>query len=573
MAWMSLRKRVVGTTFFFGLVLLACSSGSGLGDTPPLSGGSGGVDGGGASAVGGKGVGGGDDVPLGGAGAGGVGAGGVGGGEPSASGGAGVGGATDPGGTGGATWTADCETLATNPSVNWRESALTTDAAIVACLSATLGRPVGFGEKARGGYDPAGQSKLVVIRKGQETTVEEQLLTAIADDEPAWIVFDKRDFSSETEIGLYRAFCDRAEVQSAIGGSAAECRDYRIWCTRKGYTDERTCLEQFFNIALNDGNLPIRVPVIGSNKTIDGRMSKAFFRFSGFAIGSDSSGAPVKTSSNVILTHLDFRGAGHTEDHELDPDMIRSTGASHDIWIHKNDFDLTGDSAFDVKVGAYDITMSFNRVVDVLRASLHGSSDSRVINEQITTTMHHNEFVTRDARYLTLGNTGRRVPLLRRGVSHMWNNVFVNYRKDVVSVRVGGRLLWEDNALVVNGALAEKSSLDASMDELAANLVRDITGGSFRASGTFLWFADPSCVLQQNTVRSIAPSSGTVPDLAALYDGVSQVTYEEQRRDAGQELIDYVSKTAGREGEAPFNSPLARPSAEVLAAPRVSCQR
>src|SRR5690606_29461068 len=174
---------------------------------------------------------------------------------------------------------------------------------------------------------------------------------------------------------------------------------------------------------------------------------------------------------------------------ELDPDMIRSTGASHDIWIHKNDFDLTGDSAFDVKVGAYGITMSFNRVVDVLRASLHGSSDSRVINEQITTTMHHNAFVTRDERYLTFGNTGRRVPLIRRGTSHQLDNVFVNYRKDVLSLRVGASVLVEDNVYLVNQAHQEKDSVEASLDELSGNLLRDVDGGNIRAEGTYLWFA------------------------------------------------------------------------------------
>jgi pectate lyase len=475
-------------------------------------------------------------------------------------------------GSGGGTFTADCETLATDPNIGWRESSLTTDQEIVACLAATLGRPVGFGEQALGGYDPGGGSRLVVIEKRDDVSVEEQLLLAIAGDEHAWIVFDKEDFADDTNIGLYRAFCDDAAVQSALAGSAEECLDHGKWCASRGYDEEAECLDRFFNGALNDGDLPIRNPVIGSNKTIDGRLSNAHFLFSGFAIGSDSSGSPVNTSSSVILTHLSFHGAGHTEDHELDPDMIRSTGASHDIWIHKNDFVLTGDSAFDVKVGAYDITMSFNRVVDVLRATLHGSSDSREINEQITTTMHHNAFVSHDERYMDLGNTGRRVPLLRRGTSHMWNNAFFNYRKDIVSVRVAGSLLWENNALLVNESLAEKSSIEASLDELASNLVRDISDGNFRAEGTRLWFADATCAIQAGTERSIAPSSGSVDDLVVQYGDASRAIIESEMRPAGQGLVDYISKTAGKTGEAPFNSPLARSQTEVLMDPRMSCQ-
>ncbi|HEY8940641.1 MAG TPA: pectate lyase, partial [Cellvibrio sp.] len=48
---------------------------------------------------------------------------------------------------------ADCIRLATNPSVNWRDTSLKTDQEIVSCLSKTLGKPVGYGEKALGGFD------------------------------------------------------------------------------------------------------------------------------------------------------------------------------------------------------------------------------------------------------------------------------------------------------------------------------------------------------------------------------------------------------------------------------------
>jgi pectate lyase len=215
------------------------------------------------------------------------------------------------------------------------------------------------------------------------------------------------DFAEPTEIALYRLQCGEASVQAALGVSSPElCLDHRAWCSANGSS---ACLETFFNERLNDGDLPIRNLKVGSNKTIDGRQSQAYLLFNGFALGADSGGEPVETVRSVILTHLLFQGAGHTEDHALDPDMVRSTGASHDIWIHKNTFDLTGDSAFDVKVGAYGITVSFNLVRDVKRASLHGSSDSRVINQQITTTFHHNAFVTSDALYAEFGNTARRV--------------------------------------------------------------------------------------------------------------------------------------------------------------------
>jgi pectate lyase len=467
---------------------------------------------------------------------------------------------------------AECVALATDPNIDWREGGLATDQEIVECLMRTLGRPVGYGENALGGYDPAGNSELVVITTSDSRSVEQQVLDAISGEAHRWIVFDKDDFAGPVEIGMYRLACADPAILTAIGGSEAECRDYRQWCTARGIAGEAECLEEFFNVRLNDSELPYRNPVIGSNKTLDGRLSEAFFRFSGFAIGRDSSGTPTQTASSVILTHLSFQGAGHTEDHELDPDMIRSTGASRDIWIHKNDFDLTGDSAFDVKVGAFGITMSFNRVADVLRATLHGSSDDHAINVQTTTTLHHNAFVTRDAQYLTFGNTARRVPLLRAGTSHMFDNVFVNYRKDVVSVRVGGSLLWEDNLFVVNQALQEKDDVAASLDELSANMVRDVGGGSYRGEGISLFFSDGACNLSAPTERSIVAASGTVPDLAVEYSDASRAAIAAQRIPAGQELVDYLSASAGKHGQAPFNSPLAQTRQQVLALGKVPCQ-
>ena len=467
----------------------------------------------------------------------------------------------------------DCVDLATDPTVNWYDTSLQTDQEIVECLAQTLGRAVGYGENALGGYDPNGNSQLTVITKSDSTSVEQQILDAISDDDHNWIVFDKNDFASDSEIGMYRLQCSEPDVLSAIGGTEAECIDYRQWCDNNGYSDDIQCLEEFFNDRLDDKDLPIRNPVIGSNTTLDGRMSNAYFRFSGFAIGKDSSGQATQTANSVILTHLDFRGAGHTEDHGLDPDMIRSTGESHDIWIHKNTFDLTGDSAFDVKVGAYDITMSFNRVVDVKRSTLHGSSDSRTINESITTTMHHNAFVTRDDLYFEFGNTARRVPLLRRGTSHMFNNVFVNYRKDIFSVRVGGTLLWEDNAIVVNEAFQEKDDINDALAELQGNLTRDIRSNSnYRGDGVYLWFGNSACDVNAATQTQLTDAGGSVADLSQQYTADSRSTINEFRLNAGQDLIDYVSATAGKYGQLPFNSPLAGDIYYVLSLGKVPCQ-
>ena len=459
--------------------------------------------------------------------------------------------------------------------MNWRDSAeLDTDQEIVQCLFQTLGRAIGYGENAMGGYDPNGNSVLTVITKNdpQGRSVEQQLLDAVTGDDYNWIVFDKFDFASETEVAMYRNDCGDASVQAAIGGTEAQCIDYRQWCVDNGYGDHEACMAEFFNNRLNDSSLPIRNTKIGSHKTLDGRQANAYFRFNGFAIGADSSGAPTQTAEHVILTSLDFRGAGHTEDHGLDPDMIRNTGASHEIWIHKNTFDTTGDSAFDVKVGAYNITMSFNKLVNVKRAALHGSSDSRTINEQIRTTMHHNMFVTTDDHYDSLGNTLRRIPLIRRGTSHMFNNFFMNYRKDILSVRVGASVLWEDNMFLINQVHQEKDDPVVALTERGDQLARDIADGNFRTEGSLLWFSDAACNMDPAIQYEITNASGSVSDLAQDYTQYSRDVMAAQNLPASQAMADYIIATAGVDGAIPFNSPLGYDQSYVVGLGEVACQ-
>ncbi len=454
-----------------------------------------------------------------------------------------------------------CIDLVTDKSINWRESSLSSDQEIVECLYNSLGTAVGYGELAKGGYDPAGSSQLVVIEKRDDMSVEQQISDAVSSTDHKWIVFDKDDFASAEEIAMYRLHCSDADVQSHLGATEAECIDYTQWCDNNSISAD-SCAASFFNDAMNEGDLPIRNTVIASNTTLDGRHSEAFFHFNGFALGKDSSGAATQTAESVILTHLSFQGAGHTEDHELDPDMIRSTGESHDIWIHKNTFNLTGDSAFDVKVGAYNITMSFNKVRNVKRASLHGSSDSRTINSQIRTTMHHNAFVTTDDMYDAFGNTGRRVPLIRRGSSHQFNNLFMNYRKTLMSIRVGASVLFEDNVFAVNRIHQEKSDETAALNEIAGNMLSDIDGGNLASSGNALWFSDSECVLEGATETAMNPSNGTALDMLAEYSDASRAAVSTHTQDAGQSLVNYVAAVAGKSDALPFNSPLAPASSE-----------
>ena len=461
-----------------------------------------------------------------------------------------------------------CIALVTDDSVNWDESTLQTDQDIIECLKESLGTPVGFGENTTGGYDSDGASHLVVITNNNP---EEQILAAISSADHNWIVFDKDDFSSEVQLMMYRPYCGTSSLPTSLGLSAADCRDPYAWCSANSVA-QSSCLDTFFNSELNNSSLPVRNYMIDSNTTIDGRGAKAAFVFNGFKIGADSSGASTHQSDNVIITHNRFVGVGHVEDHDLDPDMIRSTGESHDIWIHQNTFDTTGDSAFDVKVGAYDITVSFNRLVNVKRAALHGSSDSRTINAQITTTLHNNLFVTHDQYYSDSDyETLRRVPLMRRGQSHMFNNVFYNYRKDILSVRVGGRIDFDSNMVLNNAVEAANNSNSDDMDYFIEKLLRDFQEGGLEVHDSYVWFANADCQLQGDA-GDLTASHGSTPDMMAQYSAYSQSIIAGYRMAAGQDLAEYLYATAGKGAFAPWLSPMGASVSDVLAAYNGGCQ-
>jgi len=173
---------------------------------------------------------------------------------------------------------------------------------------------------------------------------------------------------------------------------------------------------------------------------------------------------------------------------------------------------------------------------------------------------------------MLLRNTLRRVPLLRRGKTHMFNNVFVNYRNQILSLRVGASAFMEDSVFMVNAVHQEKSTVELSLAEISANLFKDISDGYFRNDRNFLWFGDAACNLTSSTQTALTATNGTVADLSANYSAASRATINSQRFSAGQDLVDYVSATAGKYGQMPYNSPLAGDRYYVLGLGQVDCQ-
>jgi pectate lyase len=123
-----------------------------------------------------------------------------------------------------------------------------------------------------------------------------------------------------------------------------------------------------------------------------------------------------------------------------------STGKPSRIWVDHNTIfasltscpgagDASFDGGIDMKKGANHITVSYNHVYNYQKVALNGYSDSDTLNAASLTTYHNNRFE----------NVKSRLPLLRRGKAHIFNNYFGNVETSGINIRMGATALIESN--------------------------------------------------------------------------------------------------------------------------------
>ncbi|WP_372664773.1 pectate lyase family protein [Amycolatopsis kentuckyensis] len=167
---------------------------------------------------------------------------------------------------------------------------------------------------------------------------------------------------------------------------------------------------------------------IGSNKTILGVGSGSGFTGGGLA---------VDKSSNVIIRNLAIAKAVGT-------DAIQIQRGATRVWIDHNDLssDLDHgkdyyDGLLDISHAADGITVSWNKFHDHYKVSLVGHSDNNAAEDtgKLHVTYSHNWFE----------NVNSRLPSLRFGTGHAYDNYFRSVTGSAVHSRMNAQFLAQNN--------------------------------------------------------------------------------------------------------------------------------
>jgi len=172
---------------------------------------------------------------------------------------------------------------------------------------------------------------------------------------------------------------------------------------------------------------------VGSDKTLIGDGDSAHL---------DGIELEINGSRNVIIRNVTVSNVV-ADGTSVANDAIEITGGARNVWIdhcelysdldHGKDY---YDGLLDVKNESSFITVSWCAIHDHFKASLISSGDEQVNDTVIRATYHHNYFY----------NCGSRLPSIRFGQAHVFNNYYLNNNTgSCVDSRMGAVVKTESN--------------------------------------------------------------------------------------------------------------------------------
>lgn len=192
---------------------------------------------------------------------------------------------------------------------------------------------------------------------------------------------------------------------------------------------------------------------IGSNKTLLGITDSAHI---------EGMRTQIQESKNVIIKKIKFSKT-------ITYDALQINSGSEQIWIDSCEFFSDRDhhkdyydGLLDIKNSSSFITVSRSKFHDHAKSILISSGDQEVQDSVLRITFHHNFFY----------NNGSRLPSLRFGKAHIFNNYYLN-NDGGINTRVGACIRVEKNLFENNRGTMLQITGEAGyqlIDNVGANL-------------------------------------------------------------------------------------------------------
>lgn len=199
-----------------------------------------------------------------------------------------------------------------------------------------------------------------------------------------------------------------------------------------------------------DGPIQLRRPIqIQSDKTVDGR---------GRSVEIQWRGLEIIGTRNVVVSNLRFR------DGRADAVSVRK--GARQVWLDHLTLSDFEDGLVDITHGASDVTVSWSRFEAHNKGMLIGANPWDTGDVEIRVTLHHLHFV----------DVLRRLPKLRFGRVHAFNNMIERWSGPAIELAFGGQLRLEGSIFVLK---PDKSKAIVEMQAGAPGLL----GGSGNDTG------------------------------------------------------------------------------------------
>ncbi|MFI6482945.1 polysaccharide lyase family 1 protein [Nonomuraea sp. NPDC050663] len=211
-----------------------------------------------------------------------------------------------------------------------------------------------------------------------------------------------------------------------------------------------------------------------SNVTIIGVGAGAVF---------DQVGIHIREASNIIIQNVTVRNVKKSGSPTSNGgDAISMESDVRNVWVDHATLLASGgesegfDGLFDMKDNTQYVTLSYSILRNSGRGGLIGSSESDRTNGYVT--FHHNLYENIDSR----------TPLLRGGISHIFNNSYTSLNESGINSRAGGRAKVENNYFKDSkDVLGTFYTSEAGYWQVAGNIFDNVTwsspGSDFKPAG------------------------------------------------------------------------------------------